>query len=104
MPGDLWSLYALMLKSRLFEEAEAGIIGQDILARAPKGGEKPSGKQNPAIGPKIVVPHFSASPLSPRSFFPISLFSRLIDLVTGISLGHTRVHSKWLTQPQAPAG
>ena len=41
-------------------------------------------------------------PLPSRSFFSISLFRRLMDFVTGICLGQTRVHSKWLTQPRRP--
>jgi TPP-dependent pyruvate/acetoin dehydrogenase alpha subunit len=92
MPPDLWSLYALMLKSRLFEEAVAQLWRDGLIS-----GEMHLGTGEEAIvaavvsqlreGDAMALDHRGTPPLLMRGVDPILILRELLGREDGLCAG-----------------
>lgn len=102
MPPDLWSLYALMLKSRLFEEAVTQLWNDGLIS-----GEMHLGTGEEAIvaavisqlieGDALALDHRCTPPLIMRGVDPVSILRELLgqpDGLCGGMGGHMHLFSK----------
>jgi len=102
MPNDLWSLYALMLKSRLFEEAIANLWRDGLIS-----GEMHLGTGEEAIiagvvaqlreGDAMALDHRGTAALLMRGIDPILILRELLghpDGLCGGMGGHMHLFSK----------
>ena len=102
MPPELWSLYALMLKSRLFEEAIAGLWHDGLIS-----GEMHLGTGEEAIiagvvaqlreGDAMALDHRGTAALLMRGVDPVLILRELLgrpDGLCGGMGGHMHLFSK----------
>jgi TPP-dependent pyruvate/acetoin dehydrogenase alpha subunit len=102
MPADVWALYALMLKSRLFEEAIAKLWHDGLIS-----GEMHLGTGEEAIvagvvsqlreGDAMALDHRGSAPLLMRGVDPVSIIRELLgrpDGLCGGMGGHMHLFSK----------
>ena len=102
MPADLWSLYALMLKSRLFEEAVTKLWEDGLIS-----GEMHLGTGEEAIvaavvsqlidGDALALDHRGTPPLIMRGVDPVAIMRELLgkpDGLCGGMGGHMHLFSK----------
>lgn len=102
MPLDLWTLYALMLKSRLFEEAVTRLWHDGLIS-----GEMHLGTGEEAIvagvvaqlrdGDAMALDHRGTAPLLMRGVAPVSILRELLgypDGLCGGMGGHMHLFSK----------
>jgi pyruvate dehydrogenase E1 component alpha subunit len=92
MPADLWSLYALMLKSRLLEEAIAGLWHDGLIS-----GEMHLGTGEEAIiagvvsqlrdGDAMALDHRGTAPLLMRGVDPLLILRELLGHPDGLCRG-----------------
>ena len=92
MPPDLWSLYALMLKSRLFEEAVTQLWKEGLIS-----GEMHLGTGEEAIvagivsqlrtGDSMALDHRSTPPLLMRGLDPVLILRELLGRPEGLCSG-----------------
>ena len=109
MPLDIWSLYALMLKSRLFEEAVAKLWQDGLIS-----GEMHLGTGEEAIiagvvshlrdGDAMALDHRGAAALLMRGVEPASSFVSCLVFQTGCAAGWVDIctcfpKSIWLPLP-----
>jgi acetoin:2,6-dichlorophenolindophenol oxidoreductase subunit alpha len=91
VPPDLWSLYALMLKSRLFEETIAKLWHDGLIS-----GEMHLGTGEEAIvagvvanlreGDAIALDHRATQPCSCVAWTPSSLHAKCLVILTGCAV------------------
>jgi len=102
MPPDLWSLYALMLRSRLFEEAVTQLWNDGLIS-----GEMHLGTGEEAIvagiasqlreGDAMALDHRCAPPLLMRGVDPVLILRELLGRPDGLCCGrggHMHLFSK----------
>ena len=102
MPPDLWSLYALMLKSRLFEEAIAELWQEGLIS-----GEMHLGIGEEAImagvvaqlveGDAMALDHRGSAALLMRGVEPVLILRELLGCVDGLCGGmggHMHLYSR----------
>ena len=102
MPGDLWSLYGVMLKSRLFEEAIAKLWHEGLIS-----GEMHLGTGEEAIiagvvshlreGDAMALDHRGTAALLMRGVEPVRILRELLGYADGLcggKGGHMHLFSK----------
>ena len=102
MPGDLWALYAVMLKSRLFEEAIAKLWHEGLIS-----GEMHLGTGEEAIiagvvshlreGDAMALDHRGTAALLMRGVEPVRILRELLGYADGLcggKGGHMHLFSK----------